>query len=86
MSYLKLLPIYMQIFFDNLIIFVIKRHGSVSCQMNAQRKTAPCIFTRAGDLSIWDRISIMIELIKFWVGLIDSLGLNYVIKVFLFFL
>ena len=31
-------------------------------------------------------ISITIEPIKFWVGSIDSLGSNYIIKVFLFFL
>jgi len=39
------------------------------------------------DASIWDfRISITTESIKFYVGSTDSLVLNYIIKVFLFFL
>ena len=68
----------------------IKRHGSVSRQVYAQREADRTSFTRRAVLT--DRIekynyefSITVNQINFLMGLLDSLGLICIIKVFLFF-
>jgi len=69
---------------------VIKRHGSVSRQVNAQRaarETQRVIYANARLASIRDyQISETVKPIKFWVISIDSLDLIYITNMFLFFL
>jgi len=66
--------------------YYIKKHGSISRQVCTQRNRPVYLYASQRIASIRDyRISITVKSIKFWVGLFDNLGLNYIIKVFLFF-
>jgi len=71
---------------------LIKRHSSVSRQVHAQQQHAqqqqgtPCVYaSRLAENTLNYCTSITAEPIIFLIGLIDSLGSNYIIKVSLFF-
>jgi len=72
--------------------FYIKRHGSVSRRVYyticiASRDRTVYLYANRRVASTCDyRISITAEPMKFRIGAIDSLGSNYIMKVFSFFL
>jgi len=67
---------------------LIRRHGSVSALkcMRDEMHTVYLYASRRVASTRDYRISIMAEPMKFWLGAIDSLGSNCIIKVFSFFL
>src|SRR5580765_697718 len=68
--------------------YEIKRHGSVSCQVprSNERRTVYLYASRPVESTRDYQTSITAERIEFLLGLIDSLGLNYIRKVSLFLL
>src|SRR5580765_2257805 len=66
--------------------YEIKRHGSVSCQVprSNERRTVYLYASRPVESTRDYQTSITAERIEFLLGLIDSLGLNYIRKVSLF--
>jgi len=92
---IHMVVIYGKIYLLSFIAFscyVISRDTVVSCvEFISLARRAPCLFTRDGKLrpaqiNSYYYITITAERIELLLGLIDSLCLNYVVKVSLFLL